>query len=70
MKYMYAGIIAMGVVLAGCDAPTEPPAPKTDESQPTVFDGQIKAMQKAKQAEGDMQKAEEARRQQTEQATQ
>jgi hypothetical protein len=70
MKYMHACIIAMGLVLAGCDAPSEPPAPKADEPQSTVFDGQIKAMQKARQAEGDMQKAEEARRQQTEQATQ
>ena len=70
MKYLQAVIIAMGFLLAGCDGKSEPPAPKTDEPQSKVFDTQIKEIQKARQLEGEMQKAEEARRRQIEQQTQ
>ena len=70
MKCMQAGIVAAGLLLAGCDGTAEPPAPKTDEPQSRVFETQIQAVKKAQEVQGEAQKAEDARQQQLEQQAQ
>ncbi len=70
MKTLSAALIGASLLLAGCDSPTEVPAPKTEEPRATPFDTQINALEKAKQLEGQMLQDAEARKQQMEQATQ
>ena len=70
MKTLSAALIGASLLLAGCDSPTEVPAPKTEEPRATPFDTQINALEKAKQLEGQMLQDAEARKQQMERATQ
>jgi hypothetical protein len=63
-------MLAMMVPLfVACDVPSEPPAPKTSQPYTGVYEGQVNALEKARQVEGQMQQDEAARRQQVEQVS-
>lgn len=66
MKYT---LIALACLLSACD-PTPPPQPETARTPNPVFETQIKAMEKAKAVEGQMNEAAEAQRKQLEEAAQ
>ncbi|MHB1052518.1 MAG: hypothetical protein ACYCZT_05550 [Thiobacillus sp.] len=62
-------LIPLTLILTACD-PTPPPQPETVRTPDPIFETQIKAMEKAHAAEGQMNDATEAQRQQMEAATQ
>ena len=66
MKYL---VIAFACLLSACD-PTPPPQPETTRTTNPVFETQIKAMEKAKAVERQMNEAAEAQRKQLEEAAQ
>lgn len=62
-------LIPLVLVLAACD-PTPPPQPETERQPNPAFETQIKAMEKARAVEGQVNAAAEAQRKQIDQATQ
>lgn len=62
--------VAVTALCAGCDQPIQPPAPKTDQPYTGVYQDQVNALEKAKQAGSALENAEAERLKQTEQATQ
>lgn len=70
MKYAQLGIIVMGLLLSACDEPADSPVPKADEQSTNVFDSQIKALQKTRQAEESLRNKEEEKKEKLEQVAQ
>lgn len=64
-----AALLTLSLLVAGCDSPTDAPAPKTDEPQTKLFDSQTQALEKAKQLEGQLQEDAAERNQQIDDAT-
>jgi hypothetical protein len=62
-------LIPLVLVLAACD-PTPPPQPETERQPNPAFETQIKAMEKARAVEGQVNDAAEAQRKQIDEATQ
>ena len=62
-------LISLALILTGCD-PTPPPQPETERQPNPAFEAQIKAMEKARAAEGLVTEATEAQRKQMDEAEQ
>ena len=62
-------LIPLALILTACD-PTPPPHPETERQPNPVFEAQIKAMDKARAVEGQMNAATEAQRKQLDEAAQ
>ena len=62
-------LIPLAAILAACD-PTPPPQPETERQPNPAFETQIKAMEKARAVEGQVNDAAEAQRKQMDEATQ
>lgn len=62
-------LIPLGLILTACD-PTPPPQPETERQPNAVFETQIKAMEKARAAEGQVNSAAEAQRKQMDETAQ
>ena len=62
-------LVPLALILAACD-PTPPPQPETERQPNPAFETQIKAMEKARAVEGQVNDAAEAQRKQMDQATQ
>ncbi len=62
-------LIPLTLILTACD-PTPPPQPETGRTPNPIFETQIKAMEKARAVEGQVQDSAEAQRKQMEAATQ
>ena len=62
-------LIPLGLILTACD-PTPPPQPETGRQPNAVFETQIKAMEKARAVEGQVNSAAEAQRRQMDEAAQ
>lgn len=70
MKNRMIAWMAVTALCAGCDRPTQPPPPKTDQPYTGIYQDQVKVLEKAKQAGAAMQQSETERQQKTEQAAQ
>ena len=70
MKSRFIALVAAAVLCAGCDQPTQPPPPKTDQPYTGIYQDQVNALEKAKQAGSMMETSEAERQQKTEQAAQ
>lgn len=62
-------LIPLLLTLVACD-PTPPPQPETERQPNPAFETQIKAMEKARAVEGQVNDAAEAQRKQMDEATQ
>ncbi len=62
-------LIPLGLILTACD-PTPPPQPETERQPNAVFETQVKAMEKARAVEGQVNSAAEAQRKQMDEAAQ
>lgn len=66
---MKRSLIPLALLLTACD-PTPPPQPETERAPNPVFETQIRAMEKARAVDGQVQDAAAAQRKQMEEATQ
>lgn len=70
MNKQLAALLASSLLILACDGPTDVPAPKTAEPDSTVLDHQTRALENARQVEGQMQQDATTQEKQMEQATQ
>ena len=70
MRHHFIAWAAVAALCAGCDQPTQPPPPKTDQPYTGIYQDQVNALEKAKQAGSAMQQQEADRGRQVEQAGQ
>lgn len=61
-------LIPLGLMLVACD-PTQPPQPETERQPNPVFETQIRAMEKARAVESQVQDAADAQRRHLDAAT-
>ncbi len=60
-------LVPLALIVAACD-PTPPPQPETERQPNPAFETQIKAMEKARAMEGQVNAAAEAQRKQLDEA--
>lgn len=70
MKNRMIALMAAAILCAGCDQPTQPPPPKIDQPYTGIYQNEVNALEKAKQAGDAMQQSITEREQKSEQATQ
>ncbi len=70
MRHHFIAWAAVAVLCAGCDQPSQPPPPKTAEPYSGIYQDQVNALEKAKQAGDAMRQSETERQQKAEQAGQ